>query len=426
MSNSETTSPSDDFAPSGGFRISLKWMLLLLLVIGAGGGLLGRAFFWHPQVFQAVVGLLATIVPFVLAIGTLIVLGIRQRRKSIALWGAMLACMPVLGFGMLFLSEYLNSGGMGVLSTKQLIAQRLPQQFDEPWVWNELTSRLAAGKLTAEQVDDAIDELANQMTASKPNGWDSPLSWQGDFVEQADAAGMISDASLFALCDAFYGTQAKLDPLPRLREGKPSFNVRLNFGSPWGGNSRLPLELAWHLQAIRIDGEAVEFRENHRGGQDWMGVIEGDFEKGEYKAEFDIVAAYIDRDKLLGVNASRLKIEQWPKPRQRWGQTVEGTLEVFGPQDKIVALSTDSADAPLSGAVRIERLVIQPDVEGKCKVVMKIEYGEVQTTPLSFDVEVAIGDEVIEMGRSYYVTFQQLNGTSTSFLKSIPLLYAAE
>jgi hypothetical protein len=238
------------------FQVSLRTFLVVVLAAGLTLGILGQLCRRQPEIFMAVVSGLSTVVPFLLAIGTVLWLGYHRspvwslpmcagcrrdlrwldlrvmttcpqcgadltapkgvafvrggyRSGRLIAWGIFLVFMPAAGLGSLILFRTVagpSSQGLGLLTNQEVIQQRLLPQVDQPWVWQELERRLAAGRLSQQEVEDAIDILIGHMKASKPNGWDQPFSWQNGFLKAASSAGMISDPVLIDLCDAFYGT----------------------------------------------------------------------------------------------------------------------------------------------------------------------------------------------------------------------------
>lgn len=404
-----TTDPAESDPPSqptpgsqgDGIRISLKWMLILLIALGTGAGLLGRTFFRHPDVFRAIVMACSTVVPFLLAIVTLFVVGKRHKRRGLVWWGSLLLAMPFFGFGLLAVGErYLGSGpgGLGVLTTSQIIQQRLPNQIEEPWVWQELQRRIAAGKLTSAEADAAIKALTKHMVTKKPQGWDHPLNWQQGFLQDAAAADLISQQQWLEICDAFYG-KPQLNPLPRLRAGPVDLSLRLDYDSSWDDHSGLPYKLIWASKRMLVDGEPVKFENQRRGRNDWLGQLRGNLEAGDHELIIEVEAAYVDRDKLLGIDANELPANRWPQAAKRWTHTVKVPVKVYGMQEEIVKLTTDPQDDPRqNNAIQVERIVVQPQGNDQAKVVLKLNFGEVMPVPVSFEAGVRLGDQDVHVG----------------------------
>ena len=71
-----------------GFQISLKWLLIGYRFAGAGLGLLGRLFYHDANQFRLAIILVMVVAPFLLAVGTIIRLGWRSRRRSLMAWGS--------------------------------------------------------------------------------------------------------------------------------------------------------------------------------------------------------------------------------------------------------------------------------------------------------------------------------------------------
>src|SRR6478672_3339586 len=135
-------------------KFSLKTYLLGMCGIGAFGGIMGKLLLESPETFLSVLTLLSTVVPFLLAVGTVIYLGLRsERRPKLVAWGVFLLLMPLTVF--LFHIIVLPTGQpMRLLTTRRLIERRLPDHVEEPWVWQELERRMAKGGLTADDVTD--------------------------------------------------------------------------------------------------------------------------------------------------------------------------------------------------------------------------------------------------------------------------------
>ena len=243
------------------FQYSLGTFLIATSVAGVSLGLLGRLFLRDPEICLRIVTLLSTIGPFLLAVGTILWIGLRGRRWGLTSWGVLLLLTPVIGIGASYAAYRFmgpGPGGLGLLSSQQLLQQRLPNQVDAPWVWNELESRLQAKSLSQKDADDAVKILIAHMTTTRPNGWDQPLHWQDQFLSKARQAGMISPPLLLGLCDAFYGPKPIIEPLRRLREGKNDLQIGIRYGSPWISQSGLGVELLWQVERVLLDGKPTE------------------------------------------------------------------------------------------------------------------------------------------------------------------------
>jgi hypothetical protein len=340
-----------------------------------------------------------------LAIGTIVWVGVRGRRWGLALWGGFLLILPLLGIGVMWFvmtSVRPGPGNLGVVSTAQLIQTRLPQQVDEPWVWQELDARRQAGKLTPQQVDSTVQALIAHMKATQPAGWNRPLSWQREFLTAAIQAGAVSEPVLLALCDAFFGPSPTVQPLERMREGKTGMNVNVNYGNPWANNSGLGMELLWKVERLLVDGKPVEVEQHHNFGDNWSGRLRQGLDAGDHELTVEVACAYVDEGKLIGLDANRLERKQWPKPRKEWTKTVSMPFKVYTQAEPIVALDTDpSLDPVRSGGVQVERLVVQAGPNGSKSVILKLRFPSALPIPVSADVGVKIGEQSLNLGRTW-------------------------
>ena len=295
---------------------------------------MGRLLTENPEQFLWVMNVFSTVVPFVLAGGTIIWIGLRsksfqsaticaqckhdlskvdlkavancpgcgvdlsqpnmvvvvssqRRRWRLVTWGITLLLMPVVvQLGLSWLSPTRNP--LQLLSNQRLIHNRLPNQVDEPWVWNELANRLNKQALSKEETDEAIRELIGYMKKTSPAGWDRPLSWQKDFIRAAVQAKMISGDVFLDLCDAFYGPKPVAQSLPPIRQGKSSFQLNIKYGSPWSSESGLGVELLWDVQSVLLDGMPLTFRKTNVLPGQWYGSCDGTFEPGDHELTIEI------------------------------------------------------------------------------------------------------------------------------------------
>ena len=119
---------SNDANKTGRFRVSLKVLLLVLLATGAGFGLLGRLLQHDPNMFAAVVSLLSTVVPYVLAVGTILWIGRKRRQSGLLAWGIFLILLPLVGFGVVMFTQMLagpSPGNLGMQSNADLINKQV-------------------------------------------------------------------------------------------------------------------------------------------------------------------------------------------------------------------------------------------------------------------------------------------------------------
>ncbi len=297
------------------FQFSLRMFLIVICGLGVAIGLLGRLYVRRPEIFVPLFAVLSLAVPFLLAIGTAIHVGFRRKPshpRILVAWAGLLLLMPLLGLATLYM---LRPGDLRRVSTQELIEQRLPMQIDEPWVWNELESRLRADTLSQQEVDDAVKELISFMTTAQPGGWNKPLSWQRSFLASAVQAKKVSDQVLVDLCDAYFGSKPSIVPLPRLREGTQGFSMELRWGNPFGAASGPDLELLWRLDRVLLDGKRIFVRQTSGSNYEWSGYYDYPIPVGDHLLAFEIESAYVDRSLLTGLDVSEISKSRWPPSR---------------------------------------------------------------------------------------------------------------
>lgn len=309
-------------------KFSLKTFLIVLCVGGAFIGLMGNLLLESPEMFLRVLSFGATVVPFALAVGTIIALGLRLKKRKVVVWGIVLLLVPPVIYGAM--AVLLPTGNaLALLTTRRLVERRLPKQVDEPWIWNELAVRLKNGKLSHAQVDAAITELTDYMKRTKPNGWDRPLSWQRNFVSSAVQAKLVSDDVYLDLCDAFYGTKPDVKPIADVYPHEQGFRVAVKFGSLWTQSSGLGDVLLWNVTQVLVDGKPVKLEQVNHFGVDWSAYVLGKFAPGEHEVRIEVEAAYVDA--TTGVtNESKLPVAKWPKAKRRWKTTVTAPVKMVG------------------------------------------------------------------------------------------------
>ncbi len=358
-------------------RFSLRTMALAVGGLGAFFGVMTKLLIEKPEVFFQVLTILSTIVPFLLAIGTILWLGCwykpnpvnpicakcfhvlrdvvpsatpvcphcgaelfqpravefarnqKGRRWALAAWGVALLLMPLL-ISATRLIAWPSGDPLRVLSTERLIKERLPSRVNEPWVWDELERRMNSGALSSQEASDAVRELISYMTSASPNGWKQPLPWQGKFLRRATQGKLISDELQFELCDAYYGTEPKLTPLKMIGGGTNNdFQIEIEHGTIWDGNQYgLGVALLWNVKEVLLDGNRLQMTQLQKNDFKWWAHYQGKLEPGEHKITVEIECAYVDPITMKGRDMNKLPINNWPPARKRWTKTLSGKLKV--------------------------------------------------------------------------------------------------
>lgn len=327
------------------------------------------------------------------------------------MWGISLVVIPFIGFGVIAITQMFagtSPGNLGLQSTTLLIDQQLPKQIDAPWVWRELEKRVATGTLLQEEADAAVRQLIAHMKATKPEGWDQPLSWQKDFIASARRNGLLSDSVTFELCDAFYGPDPRIQPLPRIREGTSQFDMEIEYGSPWSSHTGVDLSLLWHVDRVLLNGSPIKVEQRYNDRGRWGGLHNGTVPVGDHEVTFEVTCAYIDSAKLIGIDSGSLPPARWPNTAKRWKRTVSAPFRVFTADESLVRLTTDPNLNPRSG-IQVKRCVVQTGNDNTKKVILELDLSGALS--MSWDVSITLAGTEIPLGSRWVA--QRKNGQAS-------------
>lgn len=313
-------------------KFSLKTYLITLCLVGTVCGIMGKLLLEQPETFVSVLYNVATVGPFLLAIGTIVRLGLREpRRWKLVAWGGTLLVAPVvLVFGLAWLIPAGNP--LRLLSTRRLIQLRLPTQIDQPWVWQELTYRVNSGSLTADEADHAVDCSIAHLKKNSPQGSSQPLVWQRDFLSAATAAKLISAEKLNELATAYYGPQPVVTPITPVIEGRRGIQMEVKYGSPFGPLAGFGVELLWDVKRVLLDEKPINVSQARRFVQNWNGSLNDPIDVGDHELQFEIECEFVDVADLKNMQSYQVPLRAISKARKRWTTTVKTPLKVVPKQ----------------------------------------------------------------------------------------------
>ncbi|MCA9119834.1 MAG: hypothetical protein H6822_01280 [Planctomycetaceae bacterium] len=116
---------------------------------------------------------------------------------------------------------------------------------------------------------------------------------------------------------------------------------------------------------------------------------------GEHELTLEFACAYVDKSKLIGLDANSLPVNRWPNAAKRWKQTVTAPLQVFTADETLVKLSTDPNLDPRAG-ITVKRCVVQMQNGGKKKVILEMEISG--AIAMSCDVSITLGGKTVALG----------------------------
>ena len=359
---------------------------------------MGRLFMTSPEMFFRIATPLITVGPFLVAIATIIWAGRKYKIRGLVAVAIGLLLIPLVGMPALEMLRSLGGGtqGLGLLSNQQILQSALPKGIDQPWVWRELATRVSGDRLTGEEVDRAFQVLAAHLKKQPVNG---PLSWQQSFIKAVDSKNLGSQDARCVLADAFFGP-------PQLQlHGRQQIGIR--YGSPWGRNNGVGLELLFEVKSVSVAGQKVAFKNDTFGGQNRSLMLNSPLPPSD-DVQVELDCAYVHTSKLFGLNLERLDEKVMPDPMKRWSQVV--SLNVSKKLGKPSLVTAPKRDPTSSLAV--SRIVVHNDREGGKLFVL-----ELNRTSSSEDVDFCSElylhvDEVnmVDMGNAYW----HREGDSTS------------
>lgn len=388
---------------SSGIQFSLRNMWIGLLVVGSYVGIMGRLFLYSPNLFYSIWGLTVTVVPFLLAIISLIYVS-RNLPSShkIRLWAVALALTPFLGLLCMPLFRTLQAtigtepslasvspGDYATIATDKLVSKYLPPRVQEPWVWDELEKRLAADDMTREQVAQAIDTWIVELEQSQFRH----ISWQRRFLVAARKADLIEGTQLIELHRAFL-EKPEIET-ERLRESNKQ--VEFDVDIQHIRADELPYDIVWDVTNVEVDGVKMQYKIKHRSQHGFAGTIAKDLTAGKHKLAVQLKLAFVDRDRLVGLNFQSLDSTSWPKTVKVWEETIESTYDVYEDAKPVIKLVDDPKQNP-SQFIN-PKLIVQNDGDKK-KLILEIS---IRDAPIScsFQCSVHIDEKQYALGTKY-------------------------
>lgn len=352
-------------------RFGLKTLLVAVGVVGPILGIVYHMLTRRPEAFFVATTVISTLLPFVLAIGTVIWIAATGRprlsmlacaqcqceltsgalpevcpdcqarldraqavmlatnglaRRRLLAWSMGLVLVPALL--QVSLAIFIPTRDpLALLSTQRLLEDRLPGAIDEPWVWRELVHRLNRNDISQAEAEEAIRQLVIYMKTKPPAGWRQPLPWQDDFVTGAINSKLISDALLFQFCDVYLNPQLVASVLGTVRQTQPSFTLRIEYGNPF---SRRTLGIAPVVKVteVLLDGTPLAIRRINESTGHWMAQCEGKFPPGDHELVIKAECGYVAPNSVAPSVKAKLPIAQWPGVRKHWTTELKIPLAV--------------------------------------------------------------------------------------------------
>lgn len=370
--------------PSTPFRVSLKWWLISLVVLGAATGLMGRLWMYNFEVFLGTLAVGSIAVPFLIALTTLVVLGFKRRQQQASWIGLPLLAVgllitPVIGLAIVGAIAWQRENSPSpylATSTGYLIHTELPKDFDyNSEVWDELQRRADSGDLTADQASQVASMFLDHMQ-DEQSGWDETVSYQSGFLATSLKKHLVAKPVIETICDEYYGQTPTIRLLGQTDSDDQRLRFAIGMGSELGETTGAPFDVAINLVELRVNGAVVAFD---------TGISEADEYSDEYCQRFyrcelpanaaasgpaggsgvvlaaDLELAYVDSTWDVydydGPTLNALSHAQPPEIHRQWRATVTHEVAAAAPEleHQPPTLVTDPARDPGVGeALQVE------------------------------------------------------------------------
>jgi Protein kinase domain len=269
----------------------------------------------------------------------------------------------------------------------------------EPWAWQELQRRARAGQLDTGEGDQIVDGLADMMRRDHPHGYDQPLNWAGQLLDELNERHLTDESNVLAFLEAYCG-DPWCDPLPRVRENDDSVQLTCHLESPW--DDRLfGLERLNHVRSISIDGVVVPVRDefgNHWNQQQYVGELKLSLlNPGTHLVTVEVESAVVAEHDMTGLDPGAPPTD-WPPAKKRWTRNCQTELLVFGGDTKMVTLTNDPALNPVdTGALSVNPIIIRRR-NGQLTAVLSFNLTPKAEAPISVDASLRVGGQTVECG----------------------------
>ncbi len=288
---------------------------------------------------------------------------------------------------------------------------------DSPWAWQELKQRAQDGRLHSNEANMILDVLAAWMRREHPQGYNRPLFWIGNLLDELNQPGLVGETNVLAFLDAYYGNPS-LDPLPRARENASLLQLTCQWRSSWLNQHSLGFELLNEMRSISVDGVQVPVQDGWRKGR-WQdhsftaALKLPPLAPGKHVVRCEIESAFVATSDMAGLAEDAMSID-WPPAKRRWTRSCEAELMVYAADAEIVSLADDPALNPVAGgALSVRPIIIRPE-RGRLMATVSFNADARPGLPVSVDVTLRLAGQIIKCGNLFEVKTVTGRGTRGS------------
>jgi predicted Ser/Thr protein kinase len=270
---------------------------------------------------------------------------------------------------------------------------------NQPWAWQELGKRALSGQLTTNEAGNIVDGLAAWMRREYPHGYDQPMPWLGQMLDELSGHHLVPETNALAFLDAYCGNSS-IEPIPRVRENEQFLQFKCKWRNVWY-QPILGFELLNEMRSISVDGQEVG---THRTSpllwnwQEYDGELPlSDLAPGKHILRCEVQSALVAAPDMAGL-AQDAASSEWPPAKRKWTRVCQGEFVVYAKDAEIVSLSEDPALDPVAaGALSLGQVIIRQK-GGSLSAFVQINLNPKPGRPISVDVALHLAGQTIKCG----------------------------
>ncbi len=274
---------------------------------------------------------------------------------------------------------------------------------EQPWAWQELQRRAAAGRLTPSDADLLVQRLTEWLRREYPDGYPDSLNWLCNLLENLHRRDLVRSKTALDFLAAWHGNP-EVEPLPRLREGPSALPLSGNLGNPWSGDL-FGFKLLNELRGITVDGQPVEWMNKHFFCLDNRFSVEltlPPLAPGRHLVRGEVLSAFVSAEDAAGLPGNAPS-KEWPPFKSQRLRVFEAALDVFASDAVLVTLTTEPGwDPQAFGVLDPKPIIVRSSGAGASVVIQlvsdHVKAGGATKLAMSFDATVRLGNAVYPAG----------------------------
>ncbi|HXR08539.1 MAG TPA: hypothetical protein VN765_14485, partial [Candidatus Acidoferrum sp.] len=270
----------------------------------------------------------------------------------------------------------------------------------QPWAWQELQGRARTGQLSTNEAGHVVDGLAAWMRRDYPQGYDQPMPWLGNMLDELGRLHLVPESNALAYLDAYCGSSS-IEPMPRVRENEPFLRFKCKWRNIWTHEPVLGFELLNEMHSISVDGQEVWAHLTSPLRWDWQdydGELPlSDLAPGKHILRCEVQSAWVPASDMAGL-AQDAPSSEWPPAKRKWTRVCQAEFVIYAKDAEIVSLSEDPALDPVAaGALSLGQVIIRQK-GGSLTAFVQINMKPKPGLPISVDVALHLAGQTIKCG----------------------------